>query len=144
MSKLLVVDASVVVKWLPAFKQEVLVAEALDLLQRWRQGSVDLLAPDLLWAEAANVHWRAARQNRCLPSDAQASLASLHGHGVPTVPVEDLVDEALRIALLSGRTAYDSLYVALAARLSAQLITADEKLANAIAGSFPVKWLGAI
>lgn len=141
---LLVVDASVVVKWLPIFKQEPLVSEALTLLQNWRQGTVDLLAPDLIWVEIANVHWRAVRQSRCAPDDAQTSFAGLHGHGLPTVPTENLADGALRIALLYGRTAYDSLYVALASSLNASLITADERLANALAGSFPVKWLGAI
>jgi predicted nucleic acid-binding protein len=39
---------------------------------------------------------------------------------------------------------YDSLYVALAVQTNAQLITADERLANALAARFPVKWLGAV
>jgi predicted nucleic acid-binding protein len=141
---MLLVDASVVVKWLPIFQGEVLVSEALSLLQSWRQGAVDLLAPDLILVEIANVHWRAARQKRCSQSEAQMSLANLRGHGLPALPTKHLVQEALRIALLYGRTAYDSLYVALAADLNATLVTADEKLANALAGSFPVKWLGAI
>jgi predicted nucleic acid-binding protein len=38
----------------------------------------------------------------------------------------------------------NSLYVALAVTLKTELITADEKLANALAGYFPVKWLGEI
>lgn len=59
-------------------------------------------------------------------------------------PAESYVDEALRIGLLYGRTAYDSLYVAVAANLNATLVTVDEKPANALAGSFPVKWLSAI
>lgn len=42
------------------------------------------------------------------------------------------------------RMAYDSLYVAVAANLNATLVTVDEKPANALAGSFPVKWLSAI
>jgi predicted nucleic acid-binding protein len=39
---------------------------------------------------------------------------------------------------------YDSLYVALAVYSNAQLITADERLANSLAARFPVKWLGAV
>jgi predicted nucleic acid-binding protein len=144
MTTLLVVDASVVVKWLPIFQHENLVPEAENLLVRWEQGSLDLVAPDLIWVEIANVHWRAARQNRCTPADAQASLALLHRHRIPTVRAESLIDRALQIALLHGRTAYDSLYVALAATSNSALITADQKLANALAGSFPVNWLGAI
>ena len=43
-----------------------------------------------------------------------------------------------------SRTVYDALYVALAMKSKSQLVTADEKLANALAAHLPVKWLGAI
>jgi predicted nucleic acid-binding protein len=43
-----------------------------------------------------------------------------------------------------GRTVYDRLYVAPAVTLDSELITADEKLLNALSSDFPVKWLGAI
>lgn len=140
----LVVDASVAIKWLPPFQKEPLVSEAETLLDEWEQGTIDLIAPDLIWAEIANVHWRAVRHNKCSSADAQASLAIMHQQDVPTVPSESLIDLALRIALLHGRSAYDSLYVALAVTLGTELVTADERLANALSGSFPVKWLGAI
>ncbi len=42
------------------------------------------------------------------------------------------------------RTVYDSLYVALAVDSKAELVTVDEKLANALAARLPVKWLGAL
>jgi predicted nucleic acid-binding protein len=140
----LVVDASVAIKWLPPFQQEPLVSEAQTLLDRWEQGAIDLIAPDLIRTEIANVHWRAVRHNKCSSGDAQASLAIMHEQDFPTVRSEPLIDLALRIALLHGRTAYDSLYVALAVILKSDLVTADEKLANALAGSFPITWLGAI
>ncbi len=53
-------------------------------------------------------------------------------------------NSALSIALQYGRSLYDCLYVALAVRSNAELVNADEKLANALASRFPVKWLGAI
>jgi predicted nucleic acid-binding protein len=49
----------------------------------------------------------------------------------------------LQLAVTSRRTVYDSLYVALAMQSQSVLITADERLANALAARFPVKWLGA-
>jgi predicted nucleic acid-binding protein len=52
--------------------------------------------------------------------------------------------EAFAIATKFDRTFYDSLYVALAVDFKAELVTADERLANALAAYFPVKWLGAI
>lgn len=142
--KTLVIDASVVLKWLGLFQHEPLAAEAQMLLDRWQLGAVGLLAPDLVWAEVANAHWRGVRQNRFTITDAQASLATLHGHGLPTVHSEPFIDKALEIACRHSRTAYDSLYVALAQSSQTTLLTADEKLANALAGSFPVTWLGAI
>ena len=39
---------------------------------------------------------------------------------------------------------YDCLYVALAVQSKTEWITADERLANALAARLPVKWLGAI
>jgi len=61
-----------------------------------------------------------------------------------TRPSADLVPEALEIAAAYGRTVYDSLYIALAQQKQTNLITADEKLANALALYLPVKWLGAL
>jgi predicted nucleic acid-binding protein len=55
-----------------------------------------------------------------------------------------LIDSAFQIATAFERTVYDCLYVALAVHSNAQLITADERLANSLAAQFPVKWLGAI
>ena len=47
------------------------------------------------------------------------------------------------IAITFDRTVYDSLYVALAISHNTSLVTADERLANAVAARLPVKWLGA-
>jgi len=55
-----------------------------------------------------------------------------------------LLDRAFDIATAFERTVYDCLYVALAVQSHAQLVTADERLANSLAACFPVKWLGAI
>jgi predicted nucleic acid-binding protein len=140
----LVVDASVAIKWLPPFQQEPLASEAEKLLDRWENGAVELIAPDLIRSEIANAHWRAVRQNECSGGDALASLAIMHEQELQTVQSETLIDLALRIALQHGRTAYDSLYVALAVTLKSDLVTADEKLVNALSGYFPVTWLGAV
>jgi predicted nucleic acid-binding protein len=55
-----------------------------------------------------------------------------------------LFSEALEIALTYDRNVYDCLYVALAVQSKAELVTADERLANALAAHLPVKWLGAM
>jgi len=61
-----------------------------------------------------------------------------------TVPSRTLMTEALGIAFTYDRAVYDCLYVALAVRSKSQMITADERLANALAAYLPVKWLGAL
>jgi predicted nucleic acid-binding protein len=56
---------------------------------------------------------------------------------------KDLLPEAFAIATAFDRTVYDSIYVALAITSKSRLVTADERLANALASRLPVKWLGA-
>lgn len=43
-----------------------------------------------------------------------------------------LMEDALEIALRTGRTVYDSLYMALAVQLDCRLVTSDAKLYNAL------------
>lgn len=52
-------------------------------------------------------------------------------------------DRILEIAAEHGRSAYDAAYVALAEHLGVDLITADERLYNALADTHPeVRFLG--
>ena len=52
-----------------------------------------------------------------------------------TVSNASLARVAVGIALATGRTVYDSLYVAFAADEGCQFVTADERLVNALAGT---------
>jgi predicted nucleic acid-binding protein len=138
-----VLDVSVAVKWAFPLTAEVLTAEALRLLDRFGKGQVDFLVPDLFWVELGNVLWKAARVGRCNPKDAEEAMLAMRSRNLPTVPSDKLLEEALSIALTFDRTMYDSVYVALAVQAHCELITADERLANALAAHLPVKWLGA-
>lgn len=139
-----VVDASVAVKWcLPSVREE-LVAEAEELLESSRRDQVRFLVPDLFWVEVANALWKAVRRNEISPNNAAAAMSFLRDLDVATLPSIDIVPQALDLAISHGRTVYDSLYVALAVQSKSSLITADERLANALAARFPVKWLGAL
>jgi predicted nucleic acid-binding protein len=138
-----VVDASVAAKWFLPSNNEPLVDEAFHLLRRYTVGELRILVPDLFWAELGNVLWKSARLGRCTESAARAALASLRDRNLTTVSSLMLIETAFDIATTFGRTVYDGLYVALAVASRAQMITADEKLANALAARLPVKWLGA-
>ena len=141
---LFVVDANVAVKWFLPARSETLTDEALELFRRFARGDVRFTVPDLFWAEFANVLSKAVRLGRFPKASAEAALASLSERELPTVPSLTLLDTAFQIAMAFDRTAYDSLYVALAVHSKAQLITADERLASSLAAHFPVKWLGAV
>lgn len=138
----IVIDASVAAKWFLPAAGEPLSEEAAALLQRYVRGEVRFLVPDLFWAELANVLWKAARQGRCTGAAAQQAVAAMRKRNLPTVPSQVLLDQALALAIALDRSAYDCLYVVLAIRSKTHLVTADERLANALAVRFPVKWLG--
>jgi len=142
--KTFVLDASVAVKWAMPSAKEPQTHEAVELLKRYVRGEVDFVVPDLFWAEVGNVLWNGARRGRWNRSDAETGAADFIARGFVTVPSLALMPEALRLAFAYDRAVYDCLYVALAVQTKTEMITADERLANALAAHLPLKWLGAI
>jgi predicted nucleic acid-binding protein len=140
----LVTDVSVAAKWILRGPEEALVAEARELLVAFAVGRIQLIVPDLFWVELGNVLWKAARVGRCARAVADEGIREMKDRDLLTIPSPPLLEAAMNIALTFNRTVYDSIYVALAARRNAQLITADERLANALAARFPVRWLGSL
>lgn len=121
----LVVDASVVIKW---FVDEIYAAEAHRLLH----APEEFVAPDLLFAEVANVIWKKVRRGE-LPDEAATGIVSgLHRIDIETVSCRDLAATACSLAIDTGRSVYDSMYLALAIARHTRLITADQHLVNAI------------
>ena len=141
--KVCIVDASVAAKWLLPAVDESFVAEADHLLGLHVRREWQILAPSLIWAEIGNVLWKAVRRSRTTRANAKDALEQLRHLDIKTVATQELAASALQIAAEYDRTFYDSLYVALALQQKGDLITADERLANALASRFPVRWLGA-
>jgi predicted nucleic acid-binding protein len=140
----LVVDGSVAAKWFLPPQSEPLADEAFSILCQHSSSEIRILVPDLFWAELGNILWKAVRQKRRNPSDAKADILLLSERGLVTVSSLDLIHLAFTIADAYNRSVYDSLYVALAIESKSQMVTADERLANALAAHLPVKWLGAL
>jgi predicted nucleic acid-binding protein len=140
----LVLDASVALKWAVPSANEPLTAESLRLLKRYIDADVNLIVPDVFWAEIGNVLWKGVRQKRWTRALADGAVTAITGLDFFTVSSLELLPEALKIAFPRDRTVYDCLYVALAIKFNTELITADERLANALAAHLPVKWLGGI
>ena len=138
-----VLDASVAVKWVIPSANETLSAESLQLLDRYVAGEIDFTVPDIFWAEIGNVLWKGVRQRRWSRTLAEGAVSGMKDRTFLTVSSQILLPEALKIALVYDRSVYDALYVATAIQFKIEMITADEHLANALAASLPVKWLGA-
>ena len=142
--KTFVLDASVAAKWCLPAKDEPLASQARRLLDAYSRAEIGLIVPDLFWPELGNVLWKAVRMGRLSSGDAYSALEFLRALKIPTYLSSDFLPETLHLALFYGRTFYDSLYATLADNSSVELVTADERLANALAAHLPVKWLGAI
>ena len=123
-----VVDASVVIKW---FVPENGTEAALRLLDSGHH----FVAPDLLFAEVANSIWKKTLRGELTTSDSHQLAVDLERIAIETIPCRELATDAHALALITSRSVYDSMYVALAIRLETRLITADERLVNALAAS---------
>ena len=139
---LLVLDASVAAKWYLPRVDEPLAEEALALLRQYSAGNIQFVVPDLFWAEFGNILWKCVRNGRISAKSASDALTGILEYSFPTVGATELAEVALAIALSTGRTVYDAIYVALAVQRNAAFVTADERLVNSIATHWPVKWLG--
>lgn len=128
--KACVVDASVAIKW---FVPEEHSDAARGLLARGRAGQVALHTPDIFAAEIGNVVWKKVRRRELSADDAWDVAAAILGTPMVVYGSRPLLPQALRIALATGRTVYDSLYLGLADSLGCPLVTADRRFRNAVA-----------
>lgn len=135
----LVIDSGVVVKW---FVTEPYTPEAQRILADYQAGAVELLAPDLLFAEFGNIIWKKHTLQGMSATDAQAVISAFQLLNFIITPSAVLLGDAYRLAVTHRRTVYDSLYLALSQREKCQFVTADERLVNALGASLPgVVWL---
>ncbi len=116
-----VVDASVAVKWVMAEEH----AEAALLLL---ESGMGLAAPAHWLGEAVNAVWAATRRGELTEDEAQERAATLAEAPIAAVPLGQLASAAMAVALRLGITIYDSLYLALAERQDATLVTDDRRL----------------
>ena len=121
-----VIDAGVVAA---AFFQEPLFGPAQALLTSDRP----LHAPGLIFAEVGNVVWKRYTRREISEEEASQLMADFLRLPLKITPTEELAEVALQLAVRTGRTVYDCVYLALAVRMNAVLVTADKRLVNALA-----------
>lgn len=94
----------------------------------------EILAPAVWEAEIANVIWMATRTGVLPATDAPARLAFASRLGVFSVSIRSLWQGALMRSVKSGVAVYDTLFIELAVREQAPLVTFDRKLMRAFPG----------
>jgi predicted nucleic acid-binding protein len=136
-----VVDASLVIK---LFITEPYSSETRDLFESLNLNSPDdIYVPDLFYIECANVFWKHVRRRDFTAAEAEKEMAALKQLRLRPVSGWELMEQALEIAVRWDISVYDATYLALAERLEASLVTADEKLVKRVkAKNFRMVWIG--
>src|SRR5262249_46818336 len=79
-----------------------------------------------------NILWKKVRRGDLREDEARRIGRLVAAAPLTVHPSAPLLEAALEIAMRTGRTVYDSQYVALAMQLDSRLVTADERLYNAL------------
>ena len=121
--KTLVVDSSVIVKWLNKTKEQN-IEQADKILTQAREGDTELFAPELAKYEVGNV----LITKRVSSNDAMISLATLYSLPITFITEsEDLSKQTYILAARLGITYYDASFMSLAKQQDAVLVTENIK-----------------
>lgn len=123
MRSVLVVDASVAVKWLIR-EVDSGVAEALSARL--------LAAPSLVLVECANALWRRAKAGEVPMSVLAGKMRALRRAPLRLEPLERHLDHAVELAVGLRHSVYDCVYLAMALASGAQVVSADRRFVSAV------------
>ncbi len=122
----IVVDASVALCWFATEKETAFA-------NRLIAAGVDLVAPSLMLVELANGLWKKTRRGEMAADLAAAGLREVWRFVPQIVDVADLAEPAMALARELDHSVYDCVYLALARRRGATLVTSDQKLTARLA-----------
>ncbi|MGB3201585.1 MAG: type II toxin-antitoxin system VapC family toxin [Nodosilinea sp.] len=129
----IVVNSSVAIKW---FVPQVHSDKARQILSTYQEGQLELLAPDLIYAEIGNIVWKLNRFQELAEQDAEDILETFQLISFSITPSSLLLHDAYHFAKNHQRTVYDSLYMTLSLWQQCLFVTSDSKLFNAISPAF--------
>ncbi len=96
------------------------------MLAKW------LLAPQLIYAECANIIWKHVRQGK-LPTHEAAEVSLLiEDIDIEIASMRELAPQAISFSLEYDHPAYDSFYLALAVVQGCPFVTADHSFVRKI------------
>lgn len=121
--KRFVVDASIAIKWVV---HEDGTKEALSLRKH------ELIAPDLIVPECANILWKKVQRGELTDKEAAIAAGLLRRSGIQMLPMLDMLEEATALAIMTSHPAYDCIYLVAAGREGIPMVTADTRLANKV------------
>lgn len=128
----LVVDASVALKFV---LNEIDSAKAMKLHDEFRDGLHVLLAPDIFPAEIGHALTRAERKRLIPDGQAAALFADIMNPSPQLFPSLPLMSRAIELSSQTRAGVYDCIYLLLAEDSNCELLTSDQKLVRAFAGS---------
>lgn len=118
---MIIVDTSIVIKWL--FRDEEDVTAAFDLYEKHVKKVEEITVPQLLFYEVANV---LATKSKILQRSIKSSMNFLYGANLVTY--QEKHNELVRAASLAKKhktSFYDMLYAVVAKNKKCMLVTAD-------------------
>ena len=135
-SAVVVIDASVAVKW---FAPEIFTEQALAVPKLYSQ----LIAPDLIVPEVSSALLKKVRRREMEATQVHPAIEILTDR-ILTRPTLGMEHQAFDRADAYGCSLYDAIYAGMAIEEGCQLVTADERLYNALRGAYPetILWLG--
>jgi len=140
-SGVVVVDASLAVKWLV---REVHSDKAYALARSWAREEVYPMAPYLMPVEVANALYKRVIRKEVSLQEATSLLDGLFSTGIELREPARVHVKAMELAVeLKQDAVYDAHYLALAEALNCELWTADERFYRAASsGHTQVRWIG--
>ena len=125
MAGTIVVDTSVLIKWIKS-RDEELVPEARKLLEQIEKRSLQVVVPALLLYEIGNI---LLLKTRLDSEELALALAQVWALPFTVVgPEADLLRRTARLGRELNLTFYDASFIALAEQLDCPFVTADRKL----------------
>ena len=122
--KSVVVDTSVIVKWVNQDKEENL-PQATQILNDVKNNQIELIAPEIARYEVGNA---LLYSKKLIPSEANISFGTAYSLPITFVAEsEDLARETFSLAHKAGITYYDASFLSLAKKYRADLVTENTK-----------------
>ncbi len=125
MAERIVVDTSVLIKWIKT-RDEEFTDEARSLLELIESKPCEVFVPTLLLYEVGNI---LLRKSRLGPDALAAAIDQVWALPFTVVsPGAELLRRTARLGRLLGLTFYDASFLALAEHLDCLIVTADRRL----------------